>query len=196
MKKYSFLYSTLLLLFFLASCCKDKSNNNNNNNNNNTTTVPIAYTDTTSLPIAIPPFPTSTLVNVKIDTFATKVDEFISPYGVTKEKITKVNLKNLSMKLENTAQTFNFIKNLGPNVSAEIFVDSFGGANPVRVAYINDIAPNITSMDMLVETVDIKDFFRAQYMEIWVKFYTAENEGLLANTKFRFNFTFEVTLIP
>lgn len=202
MKKLLSVFLIVAGLSLTFSCCKKDSNNNNNNNGggggggNNTTTVPIGYSDTTSLTMQLDPQPFSLPINMKIDTFATKVDEFISPYGITKDKITKVNLKDLNMKLENTIQTFNFIKNMAPGVSAEILVDSFGGTAPKRVAYITDIAQNATTLNMNVDPVDIKDYFRAQYMEIWVKFNTQENEGVLTGTKFRFNFTFEVTLIP
>ncbi len=191
------LISVLFVSIILAvsfSCCKKK-----------TTTTPkkdlivvdIDRSDTTSLPFAIAPGAPIDLVNTpfQIDTFATKVDEYITPYGFTKAQITKVNLKSLSIVLENSpGQTFNFLDSVGTSI--KIYVDSFSGTTPLEVASKTNVPRNITNLTLTVNSADIKDYFRSQYMKLLVGFRTQDNEGVTASTKFRVNYTFTVTADP
>lgn len=182
--------------FYLPSC--KKGNNNNNNNNTNLVIVPIDRSDTTSLTTAIPALPMSldfSATPMTVDTFATKVDEFIGPYGFNKNQMTKVVVKKLRMNIENVpTQTFNFVKDT--LMSIQIFVDSFGGTSPKRVAYLQNVSRNVNVLEFNVDGNDIKDYFRADYMKIMLGFRTQENEALDGNTKFRVNYTFEVTADP
>lgn len=198
MNKILSLLSICLLIAFSISSCKKKSTTNNNNNSNNDIVVDIDRTDTTSLPYAINPLPLSLDLTsppfgpIQMDTFATKVDEYITPYGFTKNDIIKVNLTKLNMVIENApGQTFNFVKDT--LISIKVYVDSFTGTAPKLVASKAHITPNSNSIVFDVETDDIKDYFRADYMKISVAFRTQENEGLDAASKFRVNYTFRVT---
>lgn len=179
----------------LPSC---KKGNNNNNNNTNLVIVPIDRSDTTSLTTSIPSLPMSldfTANPMTVDTFATKVDEFIGPYGFNKNQMTKVVVKKLRMNIENVpTQTFNFVKDT--LMSVQIYVDSFGGSSPKRVAYLQNVPRNVNVLEFNVDGEDIKDYFRADYMKIMLGFRTQENEALDGNTKFRVNYTFEVTADP
>ncbi|MBK8144980.1 MAG: hypothetical protein IPK62_08260 [Bacteroidetes bacterium] len=187
-------FSTLCLLIAISfSCCKKKTTTNNTSNND--IVVDIDRSDTTSLPASIPPLAVSldfSATPMQIDTFATKVDEYIAPYGFGKDDIIKVNLIKLNMVLENApGQTFNFVKD--SLISLKVFVDSFGGSAPKLVAQKVNIPQGVSSMEFDVMADDIKDYFRADYMKILVAFRTQENEGLAANAKFRVNYTFRVT---
>ncbi|MGI9192267.1 MAG: hypothetical protein ACR2IL_09095 [Chitinophagaceae bacterium] len=200
MKLQFFALACLGLTLFTVSSCK-KGNNNNNNNNNNLVIVPIDRSDTTSLPSALPNLPISIDFSnppngpILVDTFATKVDEFIGPYGFNKNQMTKVIVKKLRMNIENTtAQTFNFVKDT--LMSVQIYVDSFGGTAPKRVAFIQNVSRNVNVLEFNVDGDDIKDYFRADYMKILLGFRTQENETLDVNAKFRVNYTFEVTADP
>ncbi|HNB81600.1 MAG TPA: hypothetical protein PLP14_05830, partial [Chitinophagaceae bacterium] len=131
----------------------------------------------------------------QIDTFATKVDEYITPYGFNKNQIVKVNLKAISLVLENApSQTFNFIKDTLTSLS--IYVDSFSGTTPQVVAFKVKRPLNVNNLVLDVNSTDIKDYFRSEFMKLLVGFRTQENEGVDASTKFRVNYTFTVTADP
>lgn len=195
-----------LLMTAASSCKKDKGNSNGNGNGTgDIVEVPIDRSDTTTLTTAIPalgvsldfmnPASTGAIPGgpMLIDTFATKVDEYITPYGFAKKDIQKVNLTALQINIENApTQFFNFVKDTTP-VSLKIFVDSLGGSNPKMVAYRTNIPANVNQMELTVDPADIKDFFNADYMKILIGFYTKENEELVGNAKFRVNYTFKVT---
>ena len=180
------------VLIFGATCCKKKSTKKD------PIEVDIYRSDTTTLPTAIPPLAISldfTSPPMQIDTFATKVDEYITPYGFNKGQITKVVLKSLNIVLENSpGQTFNFVKNSPPSLS--VYVDSFAGNTPQLVASIQNRPAGATTMTLDVQNKDIKDYFRSQYMKLLVGFKTEENEGLSSDTKFRVNYVFTVYADP
>ncbi|MBK7586866.1 MAG: hypothetical protein IPI22_00245 [Bacteroidetes bacterium] len=194
MNKLLSLTALCLIIAISFTCCKKKSTTTNNGNGNDIV-VNIDRSDTTTLPSAIPPLPGSldfSATPMQIDTFATKVDEYISPYGFTKNDIIKVNLVKLNMIIENApGQTFNFVKD--SLISLKVYVDSFGGTAPKLVAQKVSIPAGSTSVEFDVMPDDIKDYFRADYMKILVAFRTQEYEGLAANAKFRVNYTFRVT---
>lgn len=200
--KIQFITLAFLGLVTLSiTSCKKGNNNNNNNNNNNLVIVPIDRSDTTSLPSALPTLPVSIDFSnppngpILVDTFATKVDEFIGPYGFNKNQMTKVIVKKLRMNIENVGtQTFNFVKDT--LISVQIYVDSFGGTAPKRVAYMQNVPRNVKELEFSLDGDDIKEYFRADYMKIMLGFRTQENETLDANAKFRVNYTFEVTADP
>jgi hypothetical protein len=196
MKKTLLTLSALILVGISLPSCKKGSNNNNNNNN--LVIVPIDRSDTTSLSSAIPALPMSLDLSsppMTVDTFATKVDEFIGPYGFNKNQMTKVVVKKLRMNIENVpSQTFNFVKDT--LMSVQIYVDSFGGTSPKRVAYLQNVPRNVNVLEFNVDGNDIKDYFRADYMKIMLGFRTQENEAMDGATKFRVNYTFEVTADP
>ena len=99
------------------------------------------------------------------------------------------------MNIENVGtQTFNFVKDT--LISIQIYVDSFGGTAPKRVAYLQNVPRNVKELEFSLDGDDIKDYFRADYMKIMLGFRTQENETLDANAKFRVNYTFEVTADP
>ncbi len=195
MKKSILALAAIALIGISLPSCKK---GNNNNNNTNLVIVPIDRSDTTSLTTAIPSLPMSfdfTANPMTVDTFATKVDEFIGPYGFNKNQMTKVVVKKLRMNIENVpTQTFNFVKDT--LMSVQIYVDSFGGTSPKRVAYLQNVPRNVNVLEFNVDGNDIKDYFRADYMKIMLGFRTQENEALDGNTKFRVNYTFEVTADP
>ena len=180
------------ILILGVSSCKKKSTKKD------LIEVDVSRSDTTSLPASIPPLAISldfTSPPMQIDTFATKVDEYISPYGFNKSQITKVVLKSINIILENSpGQTFNFVKNAPPSLS--VYVDSFAGTTPQLVASIQDRPAGATNMSLNVNGVDIKDYFRSEYMKLLVGFKTEENEGLNAATKFRVNYVFTVFADP
>lgn len=191
------LLSSILILtitLFMVNCKKSKTTTNGTKD---PVVVDIDRSDTTSIS-EIPPLPLSldfmsTLLT--LDTFATKVDEYISPYGFTKNDILKVNVTKLSFNIENApSQTLNFVKDTTP-YSIKVFVDSFNGTMPKMVASKVSVPRNIKSLVFDVVQDDIKDYFRADYMKIMVGFYTQENEGMVADTKIRANYTFKVTAI-
>lgn len=200
-KNYNMIKSPIAILLvagiFLTgiSCCKKDSSGGTKKN---LIVVDIDRSDTTSLPSAITALPISLDLSnppMQIDTFATKVDEYINPYGFTKNQITKVNLKSISIVLENSpGQTFNFIKDT--LTSLTVYVDSFSGSTPQAVAYKVSRPANVSSLQLDVNTTDIKDYFRSEFMKLLVGFRTQENEGLNASTKFRVNYTFTVTADP
>lgn len=208
MKKLMILaFAGALLSAGISSCKKTNSSNNNNNNGNGSgdvIEVPIDRSDTTTLPSAIAPLTVMLdFMNpggvpggpMQIDTFATKVDEYITPYGFAKKDITKVNVTKLRINIENAAgQYFNFVKDTTP-VSIKVFVDSVGGTNPKMVAFRTDIPQNVQELELTVDPVDIKDFFNAQYMRILIGFYTQQGQGLVGTAKFRVNYSFKVTAI-
>ena len=193
MNKLLSLATICLILALSISSCKKKTDGNGNGTNNDIV-VDIDRSDTTSIP-GIAPLQFSLDFSSspqQLDTFATKVDEYITPYGFTKNDIIKVNLKSLNMIIENApGQTFNFIKDT--LVSLKVYVDSFGGTSPKMVAYKDNISRGLTSLNLDVSAEDIKDYFRADYMKILVAFRTQENEGLIDGAKFRVNYTFTVT---
>ncbi|HNF70899.1 MAG TPA: hypothetical protein PLP34_00700 [Chitinophagaceae bacterium] len=188
----------LLLVAVLAlttfSCCKKKGGDTKKD----LIVVDIDRSDTTSLPFALPPLATSVDLSTtpfQIDTFATKVDEYITPYGFNKNQIVKVNLKAISLVLENApSQTFNFIKDTLTSLS--IYVDSFSGTTPQVVAFKVKRPLNVNNLVLDVNSTDIKDYFRSEFMKLLVGFRTQENEGVDASTKFRVNYTFTVTADP
>ncbi|MBP6624752.1 MAG: hypothetical protein KA198_06250 [Chitinophagaceae bacterium] len=191
----------LILSIGFSSCGKKGSGNNGGGggggNSGSTVEVPISRSDTTSLPTSIAPLPFSidlSTTPLQIDTFATKVDEYITPYGFKKSDITKVEVTSLNIVLENSpGQTFNFIKDT--LTSIRVYVDSFNGSAPLQVAFKQSITPGSTSITLNVDPVDIKNYFNADYMKLLVGFRTQENEGLNAATKFRVNYGFKVTAI-
>ncbi len=185
--------STLCLVIALSfSCCKKKTTGGGSTGQ--TFSPTIDRSDTTTLPTAIPALPVSVDLSsppMTIDTFATKVDEYIAPYGFTKNDITKVTVTKLNMVIENApGQTFNFVKDT--LISLRIYVDSFAGTAPKLIAEKVDMTANATSVEFDLSLADIKDYFRSDYMKIMVAFRTQENEGLLANAKFRVNYSFKV----
>lgn len=189
------LLSSILILtvtLFMVNCKKSKTTTIDSNN---PIVVDIDRSDTTSIS-ELPALPAS--INFmsapqELDTFATKVDEYIGPYGFTKNDILKVNVTKLSLTIENVAsQTLNFIKDTTP-YSIKVFVDSFNGTMPLMVASKVAVPRNIKSLTFDVVQDDIKDYFRADYMKILVGFYTQENEGMVAGTKIRANYTFKIT---
>jgi hypothetical protein len=194
-----------LLTVGIGACKKNNGNNNNNNNNGNSgniVEVPIDRSDTTTLPSPIAPLPLSLNFMdstsfpggpMQVDTFATKVDEFITPYGFTKNDIQSVQVTKLRINIENAAsQYFNFVKDTTP-ISIKVFVDSFNGVAPKLVAYKESVPRNVNQLELTVDPSDIKDYFRADYMRILIGFRTQENEGLDGAAKFRVNYTFKVT---
>ncbi len=192
---------TATLALSLHSCKKNggsgNGNGNGGGNNSSLVDVSVERSDTTSLPNPIPALPlsldftSSPLGPIQIDTFATKVDEVITPYGFTKDKITEVTLTKMRINIENApSQTFNFVKDT--LTSIQVYVDSFGGSLPKRVAYRQDVPANSNQIEMSVDLGDIKDYFRAQYMKILIGFRTQENEGLDGSAKFRINYTFRI----
>ncbi|MCC7029690.1 MAG: hypothetical protein IT257_05235 [Chitinophagaceae bacterium] len=199
MNKILSLLTICLILAISFSSCKKKTTTNTNGGNACTgcVEVPIDRSDTTSLPFGIPggaslDFTVPPFGPVLLDTFATKVDEFIGPYGFTKADMLKVNVTKLSMVIENApGQTFNFIKDAP--ISLRIYVDSFNGTTPKMIASRDNIPQGVTTMDLVVSTDDIKDYFRADYMEISAAFKTADGESLASGTKFRVNYSFKVT---
>lgn len=201
MKKLFFLSLASMVLTASISSCKKKTTDNNGNNAN-TIEVPIVRSDTTTLPQAIVAFPISLNFMdssgapggpVVVDTFATKVDEYIQPYGFAKKDIVKVNLTSLNMILENSpGQSFNFVKDTTP-ISVKLFVDSVNGNNPKMIAYRTSVPRNLTQLFFDVDPTDIKDYFNAEYMKILIGFYTQEGEGLSGNSIFRVNYKFTVT---
>ncbi len=178
-----------LVIAISISSCKKKTPDSS------VITVPIDRSDTTTVPTAITALPFSldfSTTPMQIDTFATKVDEFIGPYGFTKNDIISVKLTKLNMVIENApGQTFNFVKDT--LVALKVYVDSFGGNAPKLVAQRDDMPQNANSVEFTVDPGDIKDYFRADYMKILVAFRTQENEGLAGNAKFRVNYSFSVT---
>lgn len=198
-------FSAALFTMGIGACKKHNGSDNNNGgggNSGNIVEVPIDRSDTTTLPNAIPALPVSLNFMdstsfpggpMQVDTFATKVDEYITPYGFTKNDIQSVQVTKLRINIENApGQTLNFVKDTTP-VSIKVFVDSFGGTSPKLVAYSNSVPRNITQLELSVDPGDIKDYFRANYMKILIGFRTQENEGLDGAAKFRVNYTFKVT---
>lgn len=198
MKQFISLALLAICMNMVFTACKKGKNGGGSTIKKDPITVPIDRSDTTTLPTAIPPLTMSldfTTPPMQIDTFATKVDEYIGSYGITKNQITNVHLKSLQIRLENSpGQTFDFIKNTPP--SLKVYVDSFSGTNPVMVASVQTITPGATVIDLNVESVDIKDFFRSDYMKLLVGFKTQENQGLNAAAVFRVNYSFVVTADP
>ena len=212
MKKIILLALTGVVLTASISSCKKNGSGNSGNGGNgggsgsgSTIEVPISRSDTTSLPMAIDALPISLDFMtptglpggpMQIDTFATKVDQYITPYGFAKKDIQKVNVTKLNIVLENApSQYFNFVKNMNPAISIKVFVDSFNGTSPKLVASKVDIPANVKELALDVDPSDIKDYFNAEYMKILIGFYTQENESLSGNTKFRVNYEFKVTAI-
>jgi len=127
-----------------------------------------------------------------IDTFATKVDEFIQPWGFQKKDIQSVTLTALSINIENApTQFFNFVKDTTP-VSIKVLVDSFNGTSPKMIAFKENVPRNINQMQLTVDPADIKDYFNADFMKIIIAFYTQENEELIGTAKFRVNYSFKI----
>ncbi|QLH44913.1 MAG: hypothetical protein HWD58_04445 [Bacteroidota bacterium] len=92
--------------------------------------VDIPYTKSVTLP-EVPALPLS-LPFEHTDTFATLVDEFISPYGFTKADILSVTPVSMNVTIDNSSpQTFNFVDD-----SAKVYVDAYNGTNPTLVAYV------------------------------------------------------------
>jgi hypothetical protein len=176
-------------LTFILSCGKKKKD---------LIVIDINFADTTTLSTAIPALPVSldfSSTPMQLDTFATKVDEYIGPFGFSKAQITNVKLKEVTINLENApAQTFNFVKDSA--MSLRVFVDSFSGTTPTVVAYKASVARNIKTLALDVQSTDIKDYFRSEYMKFLIAFRTQENEGLDGASRFKVNFTFTVTADP
>jgi hypothetical protein len=189
----------IAVTFIGISSCKKKSSGGGSKKD--IIIVDVDRSDTTSLASALPAlaasldFTTAPLGPMQLDTFATKVDEYLGMYGFKSSQITKVNLKSLSIIIENSpGQKFNFIKD--SLTSLRVYVDSFSGTTPIEVAYKTSVPRDQTSLNLAVDPVDFKDVFRSQYMKLLVGFRTQENEGVTASTKFRVNYTFTVTADP
>ncbi len=189
--------SVITVFAFTTSSCKKKKDNGNGNDNKDIITVPIDRSDTTSLPFPLPANPNSLDFTqppfgpLQLDTFATKVDEYITPYGFQKKDIISVKVKKLNMVIENApGQTFNFVKD--QPVSIKVFVDSFTGTSPKMVASLDNVPRGQTSLELDAVQDDIKDYFKADYMKIMVAFRSQEDEGCAAGAKFRVNYTFEI----
>lgn len=137
---------------------------------------------------AIPAMAWSLPVELK-DTFATKVEETLSPLGMTKDQIVKITPKSFEAYIDNTnSQTLDFIDD-----SVKVYVDSYGGTNPILVAYKYGIKPGEKKINFTVVNTDVKDLFNNPYMQFILKFNTKPNQGMQANTNFITSINFIIT---
>ncbi|HAD34166.1 MAG TPA: hypothetical protein DCF44_06670 [Chitinophagaceae bacterium] len=187
---YSSISKTLILFVLVigAFSCKKKSTTTPPSTNSENIVVDIPYTKSKTLTDAIPALPLSVPVNIT-DTFATLVDQYITPYGFTKNDIISVTPVMMNVVIDNnTSQTLNFADD-----SVKVFVDAYGGSNPLLVAYKKGIPLNAKSVDMDIENKDFKDYFNNEYMQVTLNFNTRLNEAMAANTTFITNFKFRIT---
>lgn len=176
-----------LLLIGSISACKKKSTSTPPSTSSNNVVVDIPYTKSVTLP-EVPALPLS-LPFEHTDTFATLVDEFISPYGFTKADILSVTPVSMNVTIDNSSpQTFNFVDD-----SAKVYVDAYNGTNPTLVAYVKNIPLNAKSIDFTVVNTDFKDYFNSEYMQVTLKCNTRANEGMANNSTFITNFKFRIT---
>jgi|LakMenEpi03Aug12_release.lakeMendotaPanAssembly.Ray.scaffolds.fasta_scaffold01835_32 hypothetical protein len=186
-------FSFIACIFILAaSACKKKSTANTNTNTTNTQyiDVEIPYTKSKTITDAIPSLAFSMPIDLK-DTFATKVDEYLTTYapGVKKEDIVKITPMMMNTSIDNTnTQNLDFVDD-----SVKVYVDAYNGTNPRLVAYKYGILPGATSIDFTVVDTDVKDYFNNQFMQFSLKFNTKANQGMLANTTFITNIKFKIT---
>ncbi len=153
-------------------------------------TVTIPYTKAKVLPAIDTPYNIISLPIEITDTFATQVDAYLNTYagGISKSKIKTLTAETMNVLVDSsTAQTLNFVDD-----SVKIYVDTYGGTNPVLVAYKKGIPANSKSIDFDIIKTDIKDLFYAPYMQVTLKFNTKANEKVLAGAYFISNFSFKV----
>jgi hypothetical protein len=179
------------VLFSISSCKKKGTDNGGGGNGSaNDIDVTVPYTKSAVLPAIDSPFNLVSLPIEKADTFATKVDEMLNLYagGISKSKIKTLTAKTMNVIVDGgTGQTFDFVDD-----SVKVYVDSFGGTNPILVAYKYGIPKGATSIDFNVVNTDIKNLFYAPFMQVTMKFNTVPHEKVLAGSNFVTNFSFRI----
>lgn len=175
--------STLLVGAIFSTACKKKP-----------TTTPVeTYVD---IPYykdrntdSITPLPLSLWIkDVLKDTFATNLDYYLSPYGVAKSDITRVEVLSLNAQIDNVnPQTFDIIED-----SIQIMVDKYQGTSPTKAAYKYGIPLNLKYLEFDVNKANLKDYFMNEFMQVDIQFKTRPNEALRHNTHFITNMKFRV----
>lgn len=158
---------------------------------NKTTLKDIVYPITKNklLKDSIAPFPISIKDYPLEDTFATKVEETLSPLGMNKDQIKKITPNFFEAYIDNSnSQTLDFIDD-----SIKVYVDAYGGNNPRLVAYKYGIKTGEKKVTFTVVDTDVKEYFNNQYMKFILKFNTKPNQGMQANTNFITSIKFIIT---
>lgn len=179
------LLGAAMMIGSLDSCKKKRKPN---------LTIPFPYTKSKTLPAIDTPFNVISLPIEMTDTFATKVDEFLSIYGqgTTRSQIVSLTPDYMEVLVDaGTSQTFNFVDD-----SVKVFVDAYNGTNPILVAYKKGIPANSTKIAFDIIRTDIKELFNNPYMQVTLKFNTKPNEKILAGSMFTTNFGFAITVDP
>jgi hypothetical protein len=192
MKKAIILSLLFVVSITIFNSCKKKSTASSSNTNPNADLIDIdvPYTKAKTITDAIPAL-TFSIEFPLIDTFATKVDEYLATYGagITKDKIVKIAPLSMNATIDNAnAQTLDFIDD-----SVKVYVDAYNGTNPRLVATKYGILPGAKSIDFTIIDSDIKDYFNSEYMQFTLKFNSKINQGMLANTTFITNIKFKIT---
>lgn len=172
----------LMVWVFLSACGKKSTDRK-------TVTIPITFSKTKVLTTAIPAMPWSIEIPIT-DTFATKVDEYLSLYapGVSRADIVSIKPKSFSVYIDNsTAQNFDFVDD-----SIKVFVDKYGGSDSILVSKKYGVPLSTKSITFDVVEKDIKDLFYSDYMKFILLFNSRPNQGMMANSSFVTNVGFEI----
>jgi hypothetical protein len=128
---------------------------------------------------------------ILLDTFATKVEETLAPFGVKKENIKSVTANSLSLQiLNNPTQYLDFMD------TVRIYIDSFNGNTPQLLASYNNIPLGLRSINLTTVSSDFKNYFKADFCKILLGGHVRAGYPILSNTQFKFNCGFKVVATP
>ncbi len=198
MRKVAFITIVTIFSISIFSCCKKKTTTNNNNNTVNDIVVEKNYFGLNTMDATDSMFfaalggvtiPASS--PILLDTFATKVDVTLAPYGVTKDKIKSVTATSLSLEITNNpGQLLDFMD------TVRIYIDSFNGNTPKLLAYKNAVPLGLRTLALDVITDDFKNYFKADFCKILLGGHVRSGYPIKSGTEFKYNCGFRITATP
>ncbi len=188
MKKIALIALPIAFLFMINACKKKK------------TVVPkyvtieIPYVDTGVIPAEINTLmalvPAGTYFPFPAQTFPTFTDSLLASYGTSRDKIQKLVLESVNIKVTNNPnQAMDFVD------SVKVFLNNVAETNPNLCAYKYNFPLGIRDMNLdIVPNNDIKDYFNASEVKIIMGgTKRAGQTSVEANTILLFNAKFVIT---
>jgi hypothetical protein len=189
MKKIALIALPIALLLMINACKKKTSTEEPKY-----VTFEMPYVDTGVIPAEINTLmglvPAGTYFPFPAQTFPTLTDELLASYGTTRDKISKLVLKSVNIKVTNNpSQALDFID------SVKVFLDNVAETNPTLCAYKYNFPLGLRDMNLdIVPDNDIKDYFEPTEVKIIMGgTKRAGQTSVEANTILLFNAKFEIT---